>query len=242
MATILKSNEVAIALISYSLCSSTLLLANKAAMFYIPYPSIVSLIQVIASLVIMFVLTLFGVKIDGLEWKKAKHYLVYVLVFTISRYSNMKALERSNIETVIVFRACAPLTVSFIEYLFMGRLFPSTKSLLSLLGVCIGAILYCSSDSELALHGLSAYGWVLTYFVLLTFEMTYCKTLTSSVKMTTNWGPVYYCNLLAVLPMFCFGYLLGDFEKFSVIETFSSMSLIGLSILIFSCFAGTFIG
>ena len=236
------NNEIAISILSYSLCSSTLLLANKAAMFYIPYPSIISLLQIILSLIFIQIFSLvFHLQIDKLEWKKVKKYLIYVLAFTISRYSNMKALNQSNIETVIVFRACSPLTVSLIEYLFMGRAFPSLKSILSLLFVCIGALLYCLSDSEFNLHGLSAYSWVIIYFILLTFEMTYCKTLTSSVPMVSNWGPVYYCNSLAILPMILFGYFIGDFDNYSL-NSFLQIPSIGLGIIFFSCIAGTFIG
>lgn len=236
-----KINEISFAIISYSICSSTLLLANKLIMIYLPYPSIVSLIQVIISIIIMKIITYFNIQIDKLEYKKIKQYILYVFAFTISRYANMKALEKSNVETVIVFRACTPLTVSFIEYYFMGRAFPSKKSLLSLFIVCIGAILYCISDSEFSLHGITAYSWVILYFILLTFEMTYCKTLTSSVKMTSNWGPVYYCNTLAIIPMIIFGYFIGDFNDISI-ELFQKIPPIGLAILFFSCIAGTFIG
>lgn len=229
------------AIVSYSICSSTLLLANKAAVLYLPRPSVVSLVQVLVSLLIMKGFSLAGVKIDSLEWRKVKHYLVYVLAFTVSRYANMKALERSNVETVIVFRACAPLAVSFIEYYFMGRAFPSLKSLLSLFIVCVGAIFYCISDSEFSLHGLSAYSWVSLYFLLLTFEMTYCKTLTTTAQMSTNWGPVFYCNSLAILPMILFGYFAGDFGD-GLWVSLSSLPPTGALILFFSCIAGTFIG
>jgi drug/metabolite transporter (DMT)-like permease len=234
--------NVAVAIVAYSLCSSTLLLANKAAMIYLPRPSLISLIQVLVSLVIMLVLSLgFQIQIDKLEWWKVKKYLLYVLAFTISRYANMKALDQSNIETVIVFRSCAPLAVSFIEFYFMGRSFPSVRSLLSLVIVCVGAVTYCLSDSEFSLRGFAAYGWVSLYFLLLTFEMTYCKALTSSAQMATNWGPVFYCNFLAVLPMTLLSCLVGDIDS-EVMEALRSIPWPGFLILFFSCLAGTFIG
>lgn len=77
----------------------------------------------------------------------------------------------------------------------------------------ISALLFCTSDSEFALKGLKAYYWVIAYFFLITFEMTYGKKLTSSVKMDSVWGPVLYCNQLAALPMFLLGYAAGDFEN-----------------------------
>jgi hypothetical protein len=106
--------------------------------------------------------------------------------------------------------------------------------------VAIGAALYCMSDSEFMLNGISAYYWVLTYFVLITFEMTYGKKLTSSVKMESVWGPVLYCNLLAALPMFLIGYFNGDYENIAV--KLQEVPANGVMILVFSCVAGTLIG
>ena len=54
--------------------------------------------------------------------------------------------------------------------------------------------MYCTSDSQLALNGLSAYTWVIIYFFLITFEMTYGKKLTSAVKMESVCGPVFFAH------------------------------------------------
>jgi hypothetical protein len=234
------SLQIVGAIASYSLCSSTLLLANKAVMLFLPRPSIVSLIQVVSSLVIMYFITLFGVKIDKLEWPKVKLYSVYVFAFTLSRYANMKALHHSNIETVVVFRACVPFVVSFIEYALMGRSLPTPRALTSLGVVGIGAIMYCISDSEFSMSGLGAYSWVSLYFILLTFEMTYCKQLTSSAKMTSKWGPVFYCNFLATIPIIVLGMITGEFDDLG--GALESIPTSGVMVLFFSCVAGTFIG
>lgn len=234
------SLQIVGAIASYSLCSSTLLLANKAVMLFLPRPSIVSLIQVVSSLFIMYFINMHGIKMDKLEWAKVKLYSVYVLAFTLSRYANMKALHSSNIETVVVFRACVPFVVSFIEYALMGRALPSARALSSLVVVGVGAIIYCVSDSEFSLNGLGAYSWVSIYFVLLTFEMTYCKQLTSSAKMNSKWGPVFYCNFLATIPIILLGVVTGEFKD--LVTSFESIPLSGILVLIFSCIAGTFIG
>lgn len=235
------SQQIIGAIVMYSLCSSTLLLANKAVMLYIPYPSIVSCIQIVASVVIIQALILFGVQVDKLEWPKIKAYSFYIVAFVASIYANMKALQNSNVETVIVFRSLSPLAVSIIEYLFMNRQFPSLRASTSLVVVVIGAVVYCMSDSEFALNGLSAYSWVILYFFLITFEMTYGKKLTSSIKMESVWGPVYYCNVLSAAPMFTLGYVSGDYND-DVWTSLSILSASGLALLVFSCIAGTLIG
>jgi GDP-mannose transporter len=165
---------------------------------------------------------------------------MYIVAFVAAIYANMQALSSSNVETVIVFRACSPIAVSVVEYIFMDRAWPNLRSSISLFLVAFGALVYCMSDSQFALKGIEAYYWVIAYFFLITFEMTYGKKLTSSVKMDSVWGPVLYCNLLAALPMFLLGYLNGDYKD--VGEKLSELPANGVMILLFSCVAGTLIG
>lgn len=232
--------QVAGAITAYSICSSTLLLANKMAIAYLPLPSVVSFIQIIFSAVVVVAMKIGGVNIDGLEKEKVKAYGWYIFAFVSSIYANMQALAHSNVETVIVFRACSPIAVSVIEYIFMGRELPNARSAASLSVVAIGAIIYCMSDSEFALKGLSAYTWAIIYFFLITFEMTYGKSLTANVKMESVWGPVLYCNLLAALPMYLLGYINGDYNNLS--EKMMEVPANGMMVLAFSCVAGLLIG
>lgn len=175
------------------MCSSTLLLANKAALHYFNRPSVVSFVQIVfATVMVLIMKYAIGVEVDDLEWAKFKPYTIYIVAFVSAIYANMRALSVSNVETIIVFRACTPLAVTVIDFLFMGRAFPSLRSLLSLLCVSGCALLYCITDSEFALKGLSAYYWVSIYFCLIVFEMTYGKKLTANVKMKSVWVR-FYC-------------------------------------------------
>jgi hypothetical protein len=210
------------------------------AIEYLPVPSVVSFIQIVSSAVAVLVIKLLGVSVDGLEWDKVRAYSMYIVAFVAAIYANMQALSHSNVETVIVFRSCSPIAVSIVEYFFMDRAWPSIRSTVSLLLVATGALFYCMSDSQFALKGFGAYTWVIIYFFLITFEMTYGKKLTSSVKMDSVWGPVLYCNLLAAMPMFLLGYSNGDYNGIS--EKLTELPLNGVLILLFSCVAGTLIG
>mmetsp|Transcript_24300 Transcript_24300/g.40564 ORF Transcript_24300/g.40564 Transcript_24300/m.40564 type:complete len:332 (-) Transcript_24300:338-1333(-) len=231
---------IGIAILSYSVCSSTLLLANKMTMAYLPIPSVVSCIQIVSSCVFILLYKLMGGQVDAIEWPKVKAYAMYIVAFVAAIYANMQALNHSNVETVIVFRACSPIAVTVVEYLFMDRAWPSLRSTFSLVIVATGAVFYCMSDSQFAMNGFSSYSWVITYFFLITFEMTYGKKLTSSVKMESVWGPVLYCNLLAALPMFMIGYCNGDYEN--IHEKLMEVPANGMMLLAFSCVAGTLIG
>merc|ERR1712039_12481 len=126
----------------------------------------------------------------------------YVGSFVLSIYFNGKVLQYSNVETLITFRSCSPLAVSILDWAFLGRELPSLRSVAALLGVVCGAIGYVLCDSEFKMHGLSAYGWVSVYLVVIIFEMTYAKHMITNVKFDSAiWGTVLYNNALAVGPM-----------------------------------------
>lgn len=238
---ITSSVQIAVAIAAYSLCSSTLLLANKLSLHYIPMPATTSLIQLaFAAVVVLLLKYVMKQDIDGFEWEKVRPYLYYVAIFVAAIYSNMQALSHSNVETVIVFRACSPIAVCAIEYFFMNRELPSTRSAASLLCVAVGAIVYCMSDSDFALKGLSAYYWVFIYFITIVLEMTYGKILTSSVKTVSVWAPVLYCNLFAVPPMFLLGLSEGGFN--GVASALPNLGFAGFVVIAFSCVVGTLIG
>ena len=74
-------------------------------------------------------------KVDDFEWDKVKPYLLYLLGFSLGVFGNMKALESSNVDTVIMFRSCTPIIVAVLEWAFMNRALPNRQSLLALLGV-----------------------------------------------------------------------------------------------------------
>ena len=110
----------------------------------LPLPSVVSFIQMVFSVLVIYFLTGCGVKIDRIEWVKLRPYIVYIIAFVLAIYTNMQALNYSNIETVIVFRACTPISVTIIEYLFMGRALPSARSaMVSKSGLCVANIHRC---------------------------------------------------------------------------------------------------
>jgi hypothetical protein len=228
--------------VGYSLCSSTLLLANKLAMEYFPSPSAVSLLQIVFATVAVLGIKFAGYEVDWFDWEKTKAYSIYVVIFVAAIYSNMQALKNANVETVIVFRACSPIAVCAFEYIYLNRDYPTARSAISMTVVAIGAVVYCLSDSQLALKGLGAYSWALIYLVLITVEMTYGKLLTSSVKMDSVWGPVLYCNAFSIVPMLLLSYGSGELTHSMSMEDVFAVPLIGWLFLLFSCIVGTLIG
>jgi GDP-mannose transporter len=203
-------------------------------------PGFVSFVQIVFAALSVLVIKWCGIsKVDEFTWDKAVAFSGYVAIFVVTIFANMSALANSNVETVIVFRACTPLATCVIEYLFMGRELPSTRSAMSLAMCVFGAVVYCISDSQLALNGFAGYYWLVSYFVLISVEMTYGKTLT--VSMDTVWGPVLYQNLLSIIPMFLIGMYQSEGFMADMVRL-QSLSVRESAVLLFSCVVGTLIG
>ena len=147
---------------------------------------------------------------DAIEWSKVKPYMIYVATFSAGIYTNMRALEGSNVDTIIVFRCCTPLVVAVMDYLFLGRELPGLRSVISLLALLLGATGYVMSDSAFRLDGFVAYFWVFLYFWLLCFSMAYGKLVMGRVPMKSIWGPTLYSNLLSIPPTLLFGLAAGE--------------------------------
>merc|ERR1719245_137169 len=176
----------------------------------------VSVIQFAFCVAVVLLLKVLGVdNVDNLEWKRVKPYLIYCFGFAGGCYANMRTLEASNVETVIVFRASTPLAVGMLDFLFLGREFPSLRSLGALLSIMLGAAAYVANDAQFRMDGPTAYTWAAVYFCFLCFTMVYGKKLIREIEMTSKIsGSVYYTNLLSIPIMFSFAFIKDEVATF----------------------------
>lgn len=206
------SGAVMFSVAFYTCCSSVMLVANKVALHYNPVPAFVFCAQVACTVGYIFVLRAGGFsEVDTFDWPRVKVFLPYTVSFVLVLYSNGRAIQFSNVETVIVFRAGTPIIVSALDYLVLGRELPSGRSLAALVGMAASVVGYAMADSEFALNGITAYGWVTLYVLSVVFETTYGKKLCQGVKFNAPvWGQVMYCNSLGLLPLVAVGFLSGE--------------------------------
>ena len=147
----------------------------------------------------------------------------------------IQALQHSNVETIIVFRACCPLVVSLLDYAFLGRHLPSASSTFGLLVLVAGAAGYVVSDAEFQLNGWVAYSWVTCYFFIISIEMAYGKYIVGPhLGFKSMWGPTLYTNALSILPMLAIGFLTHEQNRIENIVWSVSAS----SLLLISCVIG----
>ena len=206
--------KAVVAVLTFSVSSSGLLLINKLCLKEVPLPSFLAVLQFFASVLCAVGLSAIGqAELDKLEWPRVRVYMVYIGLFATAIYSNMQALSHSNVETLIVFRACGPLLVSVLEWRMLGRTLPSRRSALALLGIFFFAAGYVASDRAFAMHGLRAYTWCGVYFISICLSDTCGKQLISGLQWRSIWGPVLYTNLLATPVMLGFGVLGGEVPR-----------------------------
>ena len=72
------------------------------------------------------------------------------------------------------------------------------KSTVCLLGLLAGATVYVMWDHAFEVKG---YMWVGIWYVMFTIDQIYIKRICDVVKMDSNWGRVFYTNLLSSLPL-----------------------------------------
>jgi drug/metabolite transporter (DMT)-like permease len=147
-------------------------LLNKLTLHFLPFPSLVVCFQLFACIVIIYgAMLLKIIEVDPIQWKFVKPYLLYILFFSTGIYCNMRSLNISNIETVIVFRSLTPMAVAFLDALFLGREWPSHRSWVALSTLVVGAYGYASFDEKFQTQGYHAYIWPTLYTCIIALEM-----------------------------------------------------------------------
>jgi GDP-mannose transporter len=222
-----------------------MLMLNKLSVHHFPYPSTITILQLVFSIFFIYSLKLMGlITVDAFTMAKAKPYAAYVFAFAAGLYTNMKALEVSNVETLIIFRSASPLVVAVLDTVFMGRAPPSARSWVALGVLLAGCFAYTMTDEAKQTLGWSAYLYPSMYLVFICFQMTYGKIILQSVHMETFWGPVLYNNVLC-LP-FLLLFLLQSGEIGELMEKRDAMALApsatGQVYLLLGCVVGTAIG
>lgn len=204
------TREIIGSIVLYCSCSSSLLFLNKLVISSVGVaPGSLILVQVTFSTFMCGAGAACRLIDLDLELRKVRMFSLYVFAFVGSIYSSVMALNRSNVETIIVFRGATPIAVAVLETLLLGRRLPSWRSTAALLVIGLAAASYVLTDSQFQLEGWAGYSWALTYFALICFEMTFGKHLLTAVKVTI-WESVFLSNFLALPCLTFLGYATGD--------------------------------
>ena len=208
----------------YMLCSATLLISNKYAVYQVAAPSFILFAQLMGTAVVVKAFASMGkIECDALEKEKVKKFLPVAFIFLATIFSNMKCLQYANVETFMVFRFSTPIVVSVADYLFLGRKLPSPRSWACLLALLVGAFGYATTDSSFHVKG---YTFCAIWYAIFCVDQIYLKHVINTVKMDSTWGRVFYSNFLAALPLvFTF---INDPEEIEALKNISSAASIAV--------------
>mmetsp|Transcript_18543 Transcript_18543/g.41277 ORF Transcript_18543/g.41277 Transcript_18543/m.41277 type:complete len:319 (-) Transcript_18543:50-1006(-) len=208
----------------YMLCSATLLISNKYAVYQVAAPSFILFSQLMGTAVVVKAFASMGnIECDALEKEKVMKFLPVALIFLATIFTNIKSLQYANVETFMVFRFSTPIVVSIADYLFLGRKLPSPRSWMCLLALLVGAFGYATTDSSFHVKG---YTFCAIWYVIFCMDQIYLKHVINTVKMDSNWGRVFYSNLLAALPLvFTFIYDPHEIEAVKNISSAASFAV-----------------
>ncbi|GIL43517.1 hypothetical protein Vafri_1221 [Volvox africanus] len=197
----------AIIIVYYAFCSSLMLVINKVAIHYIPAPTFILSIQLLVSVLVVQLGHKAGWMVaDKLDWAKVKVFVWVVVGFLGTLMANIKVLQNANVETFITFRSSTPLVLSICDYVWLGRALPSARSWICLVVLLVGSVGYVRVDADFR---IDAYYWLVLWYAFFTFDTVYVKHMCDTVKMT-NWGRVYYANLMASVPLLVLLPVLGE--------------------------------
>ena len=235
----------------YCMCSGGMLVLNKLAVHHVGAPAFVTLSQFVATAAFVAAGWMCGaISLDATRWQRLRHFVLYVLAFSAGTWANMRVLMTVNVETIIVFRSCAPLCMSVMDYVFYQRALPSRRSAVAMLLIVAGATIYVSVDrsakkargdasaaDDLGGGGgaaSDAYFWIGVWFSLLIFQLTYGKQLVTGLGLKSIWSPVLYTNALACVPTATIGFVSGDFAALRHVD----WTVSAVCWLLLSCVAG----
>ena len=207
---------VAAAVALYSLCSGSLLLVNKVVMSLIPSAPLVTAVQCAFCVAAIGGAAACGAPRLLGAWPPEpavlRAYGIYASLFVMGIYTNMRALEATNVDTVIVFRSAVPLLVAAGDWAWMGREAPGPRALASLVAVLAGAAAFVSVDAAFDAEGWLAYGWSLAYVVCIGLEMLLGKHITSQHEASLA-ASVLLTNSFALLPFLAIGGATGELAR-----------------------------
>ena len=235
------TSSTMLSILSYSLCSGTMLILNKAVTAVLPSAFLASVQFAFAVVAILAMKCCGFLTLDVREALTNPNiyvpYAKYCVLFLLGVFSNMQSLSTSSVDTVIVFRSSTPLLVCFMDMTFMGRQSPSRRSIFSMCAMALGALLYVQQDSQFQMIGFSAYFWVLCYYFIISVEMIFGKKITRDVKCSLATS-VFLTNLFTLPAMLTLSHSLGESWSVDILwENFSYAV-----VLFLSCVAGTGIG
>ena len=198
-------------LLAYSICSSLLLILNKRALLIVGAPPLLLLYQCCFAVICLAFANVLGLihAIQPMSDTERKRFFVVVALFVVTLFANMKSLQIANVDTVICLRMTAPLILSVLDYLFLGRRLPTMTSLFSLLAISASFSSFLIFTDELS--DFRAIFWLALWYSCMIVETVYVKFVVMQSTLSTA-GQAFYQNLYAIPILFIIAVSVNDID------------------------------
>lgn len=230
----------------YVLASSTMPVVNKSAVVNFPFPDGVLFLQLGSSVLFLFLGRALGlVSFDAtIRAEKVKAFWGVMVAWAVPMIVSMQCFKYLTVETVVVFRTLTTFAVAGGDMIIFKKTF-SSLSLLSILFIVIGSIIFALNDWSFSLIG---YFWAILYALATCVNALYIKHVFNEVAKLdmSNTEKMYYNNLMGMPVMLILMLATEDTPAFVTLcgEVFSGQAEaagVKSAILFASCAMGTLI-
>jgi len=216
-------------------CSVTMMLANKGAVRALPFPTGLLVLQcgaTSAGIAAGRALRLAGMRFEPLSWEKGRRWVGVVVCWVLPMLFSMKALEYTNIETVVVFRQLSTILVAGGDYAFNGKAFH--RQALVAIGVgLVGSVVYAGRSEDYTFVG---YFWCAMYAASMFANALYVKKVFDSLPQMGPWEKTYYQNTMGIPVLAAIMLVTEDLSDF--FAALFAASAGGLAVVLLSCAVG----
>ena len=213
--------EMAMSIVTYSVCSVSMILLNKLVMdtFKIDYPMGLLFMQNFGALALVAMAKHFGfVHYPDFDMKVVRKWMPLTVLFVAMLFTSMKSLRTMSVAVQTILKNLATvLTALGDAYLFERSLTPGMFGSFALMFA--GAYMGSAADKWVTAWGLF---WTFLNVFFTVAYVLYMKTLLGNVSNEIGrYGPVFYNNLLSlpflIVPSFpVLGDMMADIAQASM--------------------------
>jgi GDP-mannose transporter len=139
-------SEAALMVFLYVLCSSCMLVVNKASMNALPFSYTVTVLQTASSAVLLLVARHCRLlDFPNPSWRVVKSWSGVLAAWVIPILLNMNAIHLVAVETMMMFRSITVVVVAWGDWMFLGSRM-CWREFLSCAIISCGGIMYAVGD------------------------------------------------------------------------------------------------
>eukprot|EP00285_Hemiselmis_virescens_P005529 CAMPEP_0173402470 /NCGR_PEP_ID=MMETSP1356-20130122/54022_1 /TAXON_ID=77927 ORGANISM="Hemiselmis virescens, Strain PCC157" /NCGR_SAMPLE_ID=MMETSP1356 /ASSEMBLY_ACC=CAM_ASM_000847 /LENGTH=262 /DNA_ID=CAMNT_0014362809 /DNA_START=29 /DNA_END=814 /DNA_ORIENTATION=- len=217
----------------YVICSSCMLVVNKASLQALPFSYTVTMLQTGASaLLLLLARSLGAVSFPNPTVRVMRDWSGILVVWVVPILLNMNAVSRVTVETMMMFRSVTVVAVALGDTLLLGSK-QGAREISACILISLGGIIYAWNDLHFDLVG---YTWGLLYSVSMIVNSIYVKSAFEKQKHISVWEKTFLNNALGTPIVIAIALWREDMAE--VVSQSRGLTVWGAAAVLASCFMG----